>query len=85
MNNKGQAVLWGLMMMVFLFMFGMTIIDPMKDVITDVRAADQLDCTNSSITDGAKSSCLIIDLTLPYFIVAVFSVAGGVAFSRIIE
>ena len=83
MSKKGQAVLWGIMMMVFLFMLGMTLIDPIKDTVTQVRSADQLNCTSDAITDGAKSSCLIVDLMLPYFIVAVFSVAGGVAFSKI--
>lgn len=77
MNDKGQAALVGLMIGVIIMFLGFAFINPMKDVITEVRAADQLDCGNSSISDGTKATCLAVDLYLPYFIVVIFGVGGA--------
>ena len=76
-NKKGQAAILGIMVGIFVFMLAMVFINPLKDVISDARDSDQLDCTNSSISDGNKMTCLIVDLILPYFIAAVLAVAGG--------
>jgi len=77
MNNHGQLALVGLMIGIFIFLLGMAFINPMKSVITEARAVEQLDCDNSSISDGQQLTCLAIDLTLPYFIIIVLAVAGG--------
>lgn len=82
LNRRGQTVLVGLMLGVFVFMMAMVFIDPLRDVITESRAADQLDCSNSTITDGAKATCLIVDLLLPYFIMAVVALAAGLIGAR---
>ena len=68
MAKVGQAALVGLMIGIMVFMLAMIFIDPIKDTITWTRAADRLDCSNSSISDGTKATCLIVDLILPYFI-----------------
>lgn len=77
MNNKGQTALLGLMIGVFIFLLAMVFIDPLADVITEARDDSQLDCSNSSISDGKKMTCLMVDLILPYFIGVVLAVAGG--------
>ncbi len=77
MNNTGQAALVGLMIGVFVFMLAMAFINPLADVISEVRGTSQLDCENSSISDGQKATCLVSDLILPYFIVAVLAVGGA--------
>jgi len=77
MNNKGQMALVALMMGVFIFMLAMIFIAPLGDVIDETRAADQLDCSNSTISDGHKATCLIVDLIMPYFIAIVLAVGGG--------
>ena len=84
MNRKGQTALIGLVIGVFLFMFAMSIIDPLADVISETRTVGQLDCDNNSITDGKKATCLIVDLMLPYFIAIVLAVAGGYIGARFI-
>jgi len=76
-GKKSQAAMVGLMIGIFILMMGLIFIDPIKDVITEVRGTTQLDCSNSTISDGNKMTCLVVDLTLPYFIVVVFSLAGG--------
>lgn len=75
--KKGQTALLALMIGIFIFMLAMVFIDPISDVITEARATDQLDCDNSSISDGHKMTCLIVDLLLPYFIGVVIAIAGG--------
>lgn len=84
LNKKGQTAILGIMIGVFVFLLAMTFIDPLSDVITESRAADQLDCDNSSISDGKKLTCLMVDLILPYFIGVVIAVAGGYLGARIL-
>jgi hypothetical protein len=76
-NKKGQTAVLGLMIGVFVFMLAMVFIDPLKDVISESRSVSQLDCENSSISDGTKATCLVVDLILPYFISVVVAVAGA--------
>ena len=76
-NNKGQVFFVGLMIGICAFMMAMIFIDPMTDVITESRASGQLDCSNASITDGQKSTCLIVDLMLPLFIGTCVGLAGA--------
>ncbi|GAG89185.1 unnamed protein product [marine sediment metagenome] len=77
MNNNGQVFLVGLMLGIAAFMLAMVFINPITDVITEARAADQLDCSNSSITDGKKMTCLMVDLILPIFIGICIGLAGA--------
>lgn len=83
-NKKGQMALVSLMIGVFIFLLGMGFIDPIKDVITEARAGDQLNCSSDDITDGAKMTCLAVDLILPYFICVVLAVAGAWISARFI-
>lgn len=83
-NKKAQAGMVGLMIGIAIFMMAMIFIDPLSDVITEARAASQLDCGNSSISDGQKGTCLIVDLILPYFIAVVIAIAGAVIGARFV-
>ena len=76
-NKKGQMALVGLMVGIMIFMLAMIFIDPIGDVIDEARGTDQLDCSNSSISDGYKATCLIVDLIMPYFIAVVLAVGGA--------
>ena len=84
LNKKGQTAVLGIMIGVFVFMLAMVFINPLSDVITESRAADQLDCSNASISDGIKLTCLMVDLILPYFIGVIIAVAGGYLGARIL-
>ena len=78
MNNHGQVALVSLMIGVIVVMLGLTFINPIKDVLDVVTGTDQLDCANSTISDGQKMNCLATDLVLPYFIIVVIGV--GIAY-----
>jgi len=76
MNNKGQVGL-AIISAIMIFMVGMVVINILKPEITNARDTDALDCGNETITDGTKLTCLIIDFTIPYYIIIMFSIAGG--------
>lgn len=80
MNNQGQSMLFGLMLMVFIFFTAVILIAPLKEGINIGR--EGLDCTNSSITTGQKATCVIVDGYLPYFIGTVLVASSAYVFYR---
>jgi hypothetical protein len=84
MNNKGQAggILIAVLIGIMIFMSGMLFINYIKDDVTTARSSSNMDCSNLNISDGAKVTCLGIDLLIPYFIVSVLSASGAVITAR---
>lgn len=79
MNRGGQTIFMSIIFTLMFFMIGMLIVNFFKPEITNARAANALDCSNAAaISDGNKLMCLFVGATLPLFIVAIFSVAGGI-------
>jgi len=76
MNKKGSAVFFGIIIGIFCFILGVLIIPFLTEDIATARIA--LDCTNVSITDGTKLTCLEHDLVVPYFIAFFVSLAAGI-------
>ena len=75
LKNKRANVLAGVMVALILFMVGMIVVNFIKPEVTQARA--DATCT-APATDGTKLLCLGIDIVVPYFIVLVFSIAGGI-------
>jgi hypothetical protein len=65
MNKKGN-MFFGITVALFLWIMGILILPYMTDSVTDSRTA--LDCSNTSISDGTKLTCLYTDAIVPYFI-----------------
>lgn len=66
----------GILVAFMVFVAGVLVVEPMKDNITVARG--DLDCSSpSSISDGNKLTCLIVDGALPYFIISFISIAAG--------
>lgn len=80
MNKKGN-ILAGVMVAIILFMVGMIVVNFVKPEVTQARA--DATCT-SPATDGTKLLCLGIDFIVPYFIVLVFSIAGGILTDKLL-
>lgn len=74
MNKKGN-IFFGLGIFALIYIFGVLFIPFITDDITTTRI--DLDCTNSSITDGTKMNCLLTDVLTPYFILFIIAAAGG--------
>ena len=83
MNNKGQIL--GLSILTFLgiLIVGFMFINFILPEVTTFRT--NMDCSNASgISDGNKVLCLVGDLAVPLFVVAILSIAIGVITRRFI-
>ena len=67
---------------VTIFIVGMLSVNYLKPEITRARGPTGLDCTNVDISDGTKLACLTVDVIVPYFIILILSVAGGLITAR---
>lgn len=67
-----MAIIWA----IFFFIIGMTVVNLIMPEVTTFRT--DMSCSDAaSISDATKLTCLIGDATVPYFIILVFSIAGG--------
>ena len=82
MNSKGTVFILTLVFAVMIFMAGMLFLNFVRDDIT--TAKDSLGCTDSTISDGAKVTCLVVGFVIPYGIMSVISLAGGLVLSRLL-
>ena len=67
-QKRGQMIFLALMVFVIVFAAIVQLILPIQQQIVTARASDKLDCNNSSISVGTKGACVLVDLSLPYFI-----------------
>lgn len=83
MNSKGQNFLLALITAVFIFAAGMMFLNHIPDDVSAAKVIG-LDCTNSTISDGNKATCLAADAVVPIVFLAIVSLAGGAILSRFI-
>jgi hypothetical protein len=76
-NKRGQVAVLGLMIGILVFFAAMAFLPALTSVISTARSPAQLDCSNASISDGQKATCLIVDISLPVFIGTVIGLAGA--------
>ncbi len=85
MNRKGQAGM-AIIIAIMIFIVGMSAVNLLKPEVTELRSATGLNCVNASaISDGTKLTCLVVDVTLPWVIITIFAVAGGLIFTKFIK
>ena len=82
-NKRGQTLGVAIIISIFIFIVGMLTINIIKPEVTTARSPEVLDCANNSITDGNKMACLAVDVVVPYFIIIVLSIAGGIITARL--
>lgn len=91
MNNRGQMIVFNLMMLVITIVVFMALIPVFQETISNARGSDGLNCVsttsicsasqgepcyNSSI-DVQTTSCLVLDIYLPYIIIVVLIMGVG--------
>lgn len=81
MNRKGQNLLLALITAVMIFMAGMLFLNQVMNDVALSRTIG-IDCSSDTISDGAKVTCIGIDLVIPILIIAIVSAAGGAILSR---
>ena len=83
MKNKKANMYAAVMVAIVLFMIGMIIVNFLKPEVTTARAS--LNCAApTEITDGTKIMCLVVDTTVIYWMVLVFSIAGGLITEKVL-
>lgn len=82
MNNRGEMMWFSLITAFVIFAAGVLVINLIKDDVDTTRSG--LDCTQSTmnLTSGEKLTCLGVDLVVPYVIVLILSIVGGVIIDR---
>jgi len=83
MNKKGQTLGISIIIAITIFIVGMMSINFIKDAVTDVRLATNLNCA-APTSDGTKLTCLAVDFVVPYFIIIVLSATGGIITARLL-
>lgn len=63
------------------FIIGLMFVNFIMPEVTTFRTA--MSCSDSTISDGAKLLCLFGDVTVPYVIVTILSLAVGAITSRL--
>ena len=79
-NGKKGNVYMVVMTALIIFMVGMTMINFIKPEVTP--AYSSISCGSTPATDGTKVLCLVVDTALPYFILLVLSLVGGLVVDR---
>lgn len=83
MNAKGQTTMLSVWFAIFIFLFGIVFINFLSLDVDTARTA--LSCSSAStISDGTKLTCLVVDIVLPYWILLILSVAGGLILDRLL-
>ena len=83
MNKRGQTLGISIMTAIFVLVVGLMFLNFLTPEITTFRT--DLNCaTPSDITDGEKLICLVSGITIPYWILLVFSVVIGIITSRLL-
>lgn len=74
MNKKG-SLFFGVTIGLFLYITGVLIMPFLVDDVTSFRTA--MSCSDTTISDGSKLSCLFGDALIPYYIWFFISIAVG--------
>lgn len=82
MNKKGQSLGLAILSALAFFIIAMTTINFVMDDVSTAR--NSLSCADaSSISDGTKVLCLIMDTAVIYWIIIIFSVVIGMITARL--
>lgn len=90
MNNKAQLFFFTLMLAVVVIILALALTPVIRESVDNVRntttmdGAPGLDCGNESILDQNKATCIITDLSSPYFFGILLGIAGAAIGARVI-
>ena len=74
--NKQANVYSAVMIGLIIFMVGMIVVNFIEPNVTQTRT--DLSCSAAGISDGTKLMCLMADTAVPYYIVLIFAIVGGI-------
>lgn len=88
-NKGGQVIIVTIMIALCVILLAFALAPALKQFNEDLRAptsdiAVGLDCNNSSISTFDKGTCLIADISFPYFIAFLIFLAGAIITAKLI-
>jgi len=89
MKKKAQVMMYGLMLGLAIIILTLALAPALRETTTatmnqTVGDTLGLDCSNSSISDFDKATCIATDVSMFYFIAGLLLVGGAVVFAKII-
>lgn len=89
MNKRGSVVIYTLMLGMVVIFLALALAPPVQDfVITAMNETSGdtqgLDCTNDSISNFDKATCIAVDLTLFYYIGALIFIGGLIITAKVV-
>ena len=88
LNKHAQAGIsalgFSVVVAIMLFIIGITMFNFIAPQIDLARNPDNLDCSNPTISDATKLTCLGVDIVVPYYLILIFSATGGVITYRLL-
>ena len=89
MNKKGSTVIYGLMISIVIIILALALSSVGKEFVDsamNVTTGDAigLDCSNDSISNFDKGTCVITDFSLFYFFGGLIIIAMAIATARIV-
>lgn len=82
MNNKGQTLGLTVLSAIIFLVVGLMMVNFVMDEVSTAR--NNLSCASaSSISDGTKLLCLMMDTTVIYSIITIFSIIIGLFIGRL--
>lgn len=82
MNKKGSTLGLSIIFGITILIVGFLVINFLTGEVTNARDTSALDCSNSSISDGNKLTCLAVDSVVPYFVLMIIAISGGAIISK---
>ena len=84
MNRKCSVLLYTMMIGFLIIVLALALAPATSSFIsTAMNQSTGLDCTNSSISNYDKATCVVVDLNLFYFIGALIFIGGVIVTARI--
>jgi len=92
MNNKGQVIFFTLMIGLTVLILAMGLAYPVKqasDTATNYSGtvsgdAQTLDCSNESISNYDKATCIVADISMFYFIGGLIFLVGSIIAAKVL-
>ena len=73
---KAQALLVYFMIGILFFILGMALAYPLNSVMSENMNNNQLNCTNSTMSNQDKGVCRTLDVIPPVFVGVIFGLGG---------
>jgi len=84
MNKKGQVLIYSLMIGLVVVILALALSPSVKTFTDTAMNSDNLDCSNDSISNFDKATCVAVDLGGFYLIGALILIGGGFVAVRLL-